>query len=535
MRSPNISILFVALLVPTSAFAQPAFPPPKGPVEQIHGALVIVGGGSIPAAAYEEFVKLAGGAKARLVVIPTASEAADQKDQAYFSESWKKRGVGAVSVLHTRSKEKANDPAFIRPLTEATGVWFGGGDQTKVVTAYRGTAVEAELHKLLHRGGVIGGTSAGAAVMSGPMIAGGYVPAKLGEGFGFLPGGVVDQHFLKRNRMDRLLGVLDKNPGWFGLGIDEGTAVIVQGRTMTVMGQSYAVACLAAGKDRPASCQALKAKDRIDLIALSRAALARMGEPHPAVKAPVPQVAKGALVIAGGGELPEEIWQRFMELAGGPGAEIICIPTALEQPLKEEPAAALQLKKRGAQVKILHARSRAEAEGPDFLKSIGEASGIWFVGGRQWRLVDAYQGTAAEKAFHELLSRGGVIGGSSAGASIQADYMVRGNPLGNRNIMAEGYERGLGFLKGVAIDQHFLKLQRTADMSELMDRYPQLLGIGIDEGTAISVRGAVMEVIGKSNVLVYDRSQSASARQDHEVLTPGSHYDLRARKRVTKP
>jgi cyanophycinase len=95
--------------------------------------------------------------------------------------------------------------------------------------------------------------------------------------------------------------------------------------------------------------------------------------------------------------------------------------------------------------------------------------------------------------------------------------------------MAEGYERGLGFLKGVAIDQHFLKLKRTADMAELMDRYPQLLGIGIDEGTALLVHENVMEVMGKSNVLVYDRS---SNRGEDEVLAPGSRYDLRARKRL---
>jgi cyanophycinase len=79
--------------------------------------------------------------------------------------------------------------------------------------------------------------------------------------------------------MNRLIDVLSKNPGWFGLGIDEGTAVIVQGRTLTVMGQSYVVACLAAAKDRPASCQVLKAGDKADLIALSRSALARMQEP----------------------------------------------------------------------------------------------------------------------------------------------------------------------------------------------------------------------------------------------------------------
>src|SRR5262249_46001763 len=168
---------------------------------------------------YDEFLKLAGGAKARLVIIPTASETAEQKDADYYLESWKKRGAEAASVLHTPSREKANDPPFVSPGAEATGVWLGGGDQRKLVAAYRGTAVEAELHKLLGRGGVVGGTSAGAAVMSGPMITGGNVPARLSQGFGFLPGGVVDQHFLRRNRAHRLLRVLHQNPGWFRLGL----------------------------------------------------------------------------------------------------------------------------------------------------------------------------------------------------------------------------------------------------------------------------------------------------------------------------
>src|SRR5205085_1949334 len=83
---------------------------------------------------------------------------------------------------------------------------------------YRGTRLEDELHKVLDRGGVIGGTSAGAAVMSKLMIGGGTVIARVEPGFGFLPGGIIDPHFLKRNRAHRLLQALPKNPGWLALG-----------------------------------------------------------------------------------------------------------------------------------------------------------------------------------------------------------------------------------------------------------------------------------------------------------------------------
>ncbi len=214
---------------------------------------------------------------------------------------------------------------------------------------------------------------------------------------------------------------------------------------------------------------------------------------------------------------------------------MVVIRTAQDDPFKGEPSETIKLRKMGAKhIKTLHAKSRTEAESPEFLAVLHAATGIWFTGGRQWRLVDAYQGTAAETAFHELLARGGVIGGSSAGASIQADYMVRGDPLGNLNISAEGYERGLGFLKGVALDQHFLKRERRADMTELMARYPQLLGIGIDEGAAVHVHGEVMDMLGTTNVLVYDRTRPPTGPHDYEVLTPGSRFNLRTRQKIEK-
>src|SRR5438067_1932543 len=101
-------------------------------------------------------------------------------------------------------------------------------------------------------------------------IAGALVIAGAGvdEGFGFLPGFIVDQHFLRRDRVNRLLGALDRYPGYAGLGIDEQTAVVVRGRTLTVVGNSYALVCLAASSRRPAGVRVLKAGDRgADLIA----------------------------------------------------------------------------------------------------------------------------------------------------------------------------------------------------------------------------------------------------------------------------
>src|SRR5262249_9471694 len=130
---------------------------------------------------------------------------------------------------------------------------------------------------------------------------------------------------------------------------------------------------------------------------------------------------------------------------------------------------------------------------------------------------------------HDVLRRGGVIGGSSAGASIQGMYMCRGNPLGNLDIMAEGYERGFGFLPGSAIDQHFFRRNRVQDMRELVATFPHLVGLGIDEGTAVFVHGPMMEVVGASKVAVFDpRRRKEAGEKGYEELTAGMRYDLAA-------
>jgi cyanophycinase len=533
--SRKLSLAAILFLVAAPwALCQPPAPVVQVPCDEIHGTLFIHGGGAVPDDVRDEFVKVAGGAKAKLVVIPTAGVTADGAEANKALDPWKKYNLASLTLLHTRDRKKADDADFAAPLTAATAVWLGGGDQSKLTEVYLGTKVARELQALLDRNGVIGGTSAGAAAMSDVMISGGQPMAKIAKGFGFLTHAVVDQHFLKRDRVDRLTGVLAKHPGLFGLGIDEETAAIVRGRTIEVRGKSVVMTLLSAGANRPLLAVKLKAGDKADLMALSRAAIARTQGPWPPEKPPVPSVPKGTLLIGGGGNLSVDIWKQFVDTAGGPDAPIVFIPTAMEDPIPAEPSEVKRLKAAGAKsVKVLHTRKRAEAENPAFLAELRQAKGVWFSGGRQWRFVDAYEGTKAQTEFHAVLERGGIIGGSSAGASIQADYMVRGDPLGNLKPMAEGYERGLAFLKGVAIDQHFFKRKRPPDMTAVMQAHPQLLGIGIDEGTAIVVRGEVMDVVGVSKVAVYDRTRPVVAGQpDYEVLTAGMRYDLKNRKVV---
>lgn len=489
--------------------------PPRIDSDGIPGALVIGGGGLLPDDVLERFVELAGGKSGRLVLIPTASSDDGSKDHEKLRSSWTKHMPAVVEVLHTRSREEANQEAFVAPLRKATGVWFGGGQQSRIAEAYIGTAVERELQALLLRGGVVGGTSAGAAVQSRLMITGGNPIATTGVGFDLLPGAVIDQHFLQRNRKPRLLQVLKENPGHVGFGIDEGTALIVRHRHLEVLGKNRVTVCLAPSSSRPAREMELAAGQKADLTALRRAARQRSELAVPTAEPKPISLARGTLLIGGGGRLPDGIIKRFVELAGGPEAFIVVLPTAAEKLVPDGVGERRMLEHAGAkQVVVLPGRSVAEVESESSLSALRRATGVWFGGGRQWRFVDAYEGTKAEELFHDVLRRGGVIGGSSAGASIQAEFLARGSPLGNQEMMAEGYERGFCFLPGTAIDQHFTQRNRHPDMEALVAAHPKLLGIGIDEGTTLLVRGEIAEVLGKDSAYFFDRTG--------ETATPSS-------------
>jgi cyanophycinase len=227
-----------------------------------------MGGGPIPDSVSSRFLELAGGKKARLVVVPTASEKADSPMPPTFL-FWKEKGVASVALLHTRDRKVADDPGFAAILREATGVWVTGGDQSKLTEAYLGTNFLEELKKVFDRGGVIGGTSAGASVMSSMMITGGTTKALTGNGFGFVPGVIIDQHFTKRNRIGRLSGLVAEHTDKIGLGLDESTAVLFQGDTLSIVGDANAYLCTAPTKGKGApTVQRLKAGDKKDLFAL---------------------------------------------------------------------------------------------------------------------------------------------------------------------------------------------------------------------------------------------------------------------------
>lgn len=220
---------------------------------------------------------------------------------------------------------------------------------------------------------------------------------------------------------------------------------------------------------------------------------------------------KGYLLITGGATQPPD-YQRFIEMAGGKSAHIVVIPTA--SVTKPTGQATLQAqyctgpKSPFAHVNctVLHTTDRAVANSPEFVAPLKTATGIWLEGGRHWRLADAYLDTLTLKEIFAELNRGGTVGGGSAGATIQGSYMVRGSssPDDNTIMMAPGHEIGFDLFTNVTIDQHVDVRHRENDLAAVIKAHPDLLCLGIDQSTSITVHGDRLTVNGPKRVAVWD-------------------------------
>jgi len=252
--------------------------------------------------------------------------------------------------------------------------------------------------------------------------------------------------------------------------------------------------------------------------------------------------AKGVLIIAGGGSLNNTgIFEEFVRLAGGADAKYVVVPTAGGNKTqdgkikiyKEEDVIANWLKRGLKNVHMLHTHDPKIADTEEFVKNLREANAVWFDGGRQWNIVDSYMNTLTYREFHKVLDRGGVIGGSSAGATIQGDYLVRGAIAGSDIMMTPEleHEHGFNFLRKSAIDQHINTRNRWDDLIPVIKKYPNLLGIGLSEGTAIVVHGDRFEVIGKWKVAIHDNTRLYQPwEKSFFVLSAGDVYNMKTRK-----
>jgi cyanophycinase len=245
---------------------------------------------------------------------------------------------------------------------------------------------------------------------------------------------------------------------------------------------------------------------------------------------------KGTLVVVGGGSMGPEIYRTFIGAAGGPEALILIVPNAGGMD-SVSPNAGQAWRNNGARnVQVLFTKDRKVADSDSFTALIKRAGGVWFEGGRHFRLVQDYGATKSEREFVGVLERGGVVGGSSAGATILGDFMVRGAPSNNNTIMDyPGYQRAFGYLRNVAIDQHVVARSRLPDLADsIITRYPELLGISEDEGTAWVIRGDTGRIIGRSKAFVYNGRDPDDEGSPFLTLRPGDSYNLNTRRVIAR-
>jgi cyanophycinase len=257
---------------------------------------------------------------------------------------------------------------------------------------------------------------------------------------------------------------------------------------------------------------------------------------------------KGSLIIIGGNVGSQrDIWDKFTELAGGKDKAVIIVVTTASGDSAAFDQKDVEIVKQETGIKnvtLLHTNDLKEANSERFIAPLKKATGIYFVGGRQWRIADSYLNTLTHQAFWDVLNRGGVIAGSSAGATIQGSFLWRGDTKGAQILIGD-HTQGLGFLKNSVIDQHILVRNRQFDLIGLVKIAPKLIGIGLNEATAIVVQRDTLQVIGKSYVAIYDYNTIINAEKPHEAgekendriangpfffLSAGQKYDLANRK-----
>lgn len=487
------------------------------------GTCLLAGGGKLPPAIFARFLELAGGAHAKVVLIPTASETADDANEnADTLRLYRERLPGAeVTLLHTRERATADDETFCAPLLAATGVWFTGGAQERLAAAYLGTRVERELMAVLARDGVVGGTSAGTAIQTRTMIQEGMDPPVMAQGFDLVPGGISDQHFLKRERLPRLLRALALQPGLFGIGVDEGTAAVVHGDRLDVIGASKVVLVLAGSNGHGEIVDAHAAGDRVDLATWRRAARERAGWQ---LDVAAPAAKTGSLVL--GDSAPA--MARFLALAGGAEGKflVLRLDPGTDAPDPDDPL----LKGGASSITATCLTGTSRFGGTDLAEAFDGVTGVWLRDSdlaTSRRMLDHLDMHFLRARLAQLLADGGVVCGGALLGDVVFDPSIEATS-------GVWYERGLGLLPGCAL---LLDRDATSASAEHtrwqrgIERMPGLTGLRLPLTAkampAAIVHGETIEVLGAALELFRSPpAAKAGAAREPLHLAPGARYDL---------
>jgi len=234
--------------------------------------LLVIGGGERPPDAMKKFVEWSGGAKSRILVITWASSVPDES-YASLEKAFQTSNAGLVEHAPIRPLDAEKRTKFIEQLNSASGVFFSGGDQNRIMDVLADDGLLQMIKSKYNSGTPVGGTSAGAAVISDPMMTGEadlkiLDGSKVGvrKGLGLLPNVIFDQHFLVRQRHNRLFGLIIANPRMLGIGIDEDTSVLIEdNRRLTVAGKTQVMFVNSKKGVQPFSLSFLKAGEQFDL------------------------------------------------------------------------------------------------------------------------------------------------------------------------------------------------------------------------------------------------------------------------------
>jgi cyanophycinase len=234
--------------------------------------LLVIGGGERPPDAMKKFVEWSGGAKSRILVVTWASGVPDES-YASLEKAFQSANAGFVEHAPIRPLDAEKRAKFVEQLNGASAVFFSGGDQNRIMDVLADDGLFQMVRSKYNSGTPFGGTSAGAAVMSDPMMTGEadlkiLDGTKVGvrKGLGLLPNVIFDQHFLVRQRHNRLFGLIIANPKMLGIGIDEDTSVMIEdNRRLNVVGKTQVMFVSSKKGRQPFSLSFLKAGERFDL------------------------------------------------------------------------------------------------------------------------------------------------------------------------------------------------------------------------------------------------------------------------------
>ena len=246
---------------------------------------------------------------------------------------------------------------------------------------------------------------------------------------------------------------------------------------------------------------------------------------------------KGKLIIIGGGAMPDSLFSFFANYCGGKDQPVVYIPTATtDEAYIQNGEHLLKFTSRGFNnLSTIHTRNKKEADDPKNIALLRNAKGLYFGGGDQQLIADAYAGTKLYDEMIALLDRGGVIMGTSAGATIMGSLMIGGDA---RNDISKKYtlNPAFSFMTNTALDQHVLARNRQFDLIPVIEHYPGTLGIGIDESTAIIVEAGQFRVWGNSYVMLYDSMDWAEQKKKwglvlkpFKMMSSGSRFNLLTR------